>query len=70
MQRVKKVLRHKSILTTQRYVALYNDIYTDLKLGDYVCETASRVEEAKKLIEAGFKYVSEINGFQLYRKIK
>ena len=70
MQHVKKVLGHKSILATQRYVDLYNEIYADLKPGDYVCETASTVEEAKKIIEAGFEYVSEIDGVQLYRKVK
>jgi len=67
---VKKVLGHKSILTTQRYVELYTEIYGDLQPEDYVCETASTVEEAKKLIEAGFEYVSEMDGVQLYRKVQ
>jgi len=67
---VKKVLGHKSVLTTQRYVDLYTEIYGDMLPEDYVCETASTVEEAKKLIEAGFEFVSEIEGVQLYRKVK
>jgi len=67
---VKKVLGHKSILTTQRYVDLYTEIYGDLKPEDYVCEAASTVQEAKKLVEAGFEYVCEINGEQLFRKVK
>lgn len=67
---VKKVLGHKSILTTQRYVELYTEIYGDFQPENYVCETASTVEEAKRLVEAGFEYVSEINGEQLYRKVK
>jgi len=46
MQHVKKVLGHKNILTTQRYVDLYIEIYEDLKPEDYVCETASTIEEA------------------------
>lgn len=70
MLHVRKVLGHKSILTTQRYVEVYTEIYGDLQPEDYVCETASTVEEAKRLIEAGFEYVSEINGEQLYRKVK
>ena len=67
---VKRALGHKSILTTQRYVDIYTEIYGDMLPEDYVCETASTVEEAKKLIEAGFEYVSELEGFQLYRKVK
>ena len=67
---VKKVLGHRSISTTQRYVDLYTEIYGDLLPQDHICETASTVEEAKKLIEAGFEYVSTINGEQLYRKVK
>lgn len=35
---VKKVLGHKSIMTTQRYVELYTEIYGDLKPEHYVCE--------------------------------
>ncbi len=67
---VKKVLGHKSILTTQRYVDLYAEIYGDCQPEDYGCETATAVEEAKKLIEAGFEFVTEFNGEQLYRKVK
>ena len=67
---MKKVLGHRSILTTQRYVDLYTEIYGDLQPEDYVCEIASTVEEAKKLIEAGFEHVCEIDGEQLFRKVK
>lgn len=70
MQHVKKVLGHKSILTTQIYVELYTEIYGDLKPEDYTCEIASSVEEAKKLIEAGFEYVCELDGEKLFRKVK
>jgi len=70
MLHVKKVLGHKSILTTQRYVELYTEIYGDLKPEDYVCETASTVSEAKKLVEAGFEYVCEVDGEKLFRKVK
>lgn len=67
---VKKVLGHKSIMTTQRYVELYTEIYGDPKPEDYICETAANVKEAKKLIEAGFEYVCEIEGEQLFRRVK
>jgi len=70
MQHVKRILGHKSIMTTQRYVDLYEEIYTNLKPENYICETASTINEAKNLIEQGFEYVSEIEGEHLYKKVK
>jgi integrase len=67
---VKKVLGHRNIMTTQRYVELYTEIYGDLQPQDYTCQVASTIEEAKKLIEAGFEFVSQIDGEHLYRKPK
>ena len=55
MQRVKRILGHKSILTTQRYVERYEELY-DNKPRETICEIALNVKEAKKLIEQGFKY--------------
>ena len=70
MQHVKRVLGHKSIMTTQRYVDLYEEIYSDLKPDSYICETASTAKAAKKLIEQGFEYVCEIEGEQLFKKVR
>jgi integrase len=70
MQHVKRILGHKSIMTTQRYVDTYEELYANLKPENYICETASTIQEAKKLIEQGFEYVSEFEGEQLYRKVK
>ena len=57
-------------MTTQRYVDLYEEIYGDLYLENYICETASTAKDVKKLIEQGFEYVCEIEGEQLFRKVK
>jgi hypothetical protein len=70
MQHVKRVLGHRSIMTTQRYVELYEEIYSDLKPDGYICEVASSAKEAKKLVEQGYEYVCEIEGEQLFRKVK
>ena len=70
MQYVKRVLGHKSIMTTQRYVDLYEEIYSDLKPDSFICEVASTSKDAKKLIEQGFEYVCEIDGEQLFKKVK
>ena len=37
---------------------------------DYVCETASNVKDAQKLIESGFEYVCNMEGEKLFRKVK
>ena len=67
---VKRVLGHKSVMTTQRYVELYTEIYGDLKPENYICETAATIKDAKKLVESGFEYICEIDGEKLFRKIK
>jgi hypothetical protein len=70
MQHVKRILWHKSIMTTQRYVELYEEIYSDFKPDSFICETASTAKDAMKLIEQGFEFVCEIEGEQLFRKVK
>ena len=37
---------------------------------DYICKTATNVEEAKQLIEAGFEYVPDIGNVKLFKKRK
>ena len=36
----------------------------------YNAATASTVEEASKLVEAGFEYVCDVEGFKLFREPK
>ena len=55
MQHVKKILGHRSILTTQTYVELYEDLY-DNQERETMGEIALNIQEAKKLMERGFKY--------------
>ena len=55
MQRVKKVLGHRSILTTQIYLELYEELYQAEKK-ETICEIALNIQEAKRLIEQGFRY--------------
>jgi integrase len=71
MQRVKRILGHKSILTTQRYVELYEELYENTPR-ETVCEIALNIQEAKKLMEQGFKYeTGEYNdGGKLFYKYK
>ena len=37
---------------------------------EFVCKVAKTVEEASKLIESGFEYVTEVDCVKLFRKRK
>ena len=63
---VKSVLGHKDLRTTLRYVQLLGDLGGD----DYTCKSAKFIDEAQKLIEVGFEYVTEMDGIKLFRKRK
>jgi len=54
---VMRVLGHKNIHNTLVYTHLVN-----FESDDWVCKVASSLEEAVKLIEAGFEYVTDYDG--------
>jgi hypothetical protein len=61
-------LGHKSVLNTQLYVNLEQAIF---EFNDqYEVKLAATVEEAVKLVEVGFEYVTEMDGRKLFRKRK
>src|SRR2546430_16461803 len=63
---VMRFLGHKSIQNTLRYTQLV-DWQAE---ADYVCKSAKTAKEASELIEAGFDYVTEVDGVKLFRKRK
>ena len=62
---VKKLLGHKKIENTMKYTQLIN-----FKDDEFEVATATTVEEAKKILSAGFSYITEKNGIMLFRKPK
>jgi integrase len=60
----KEMLGHRNIQNTLIYTHLVNFDEDD----NYNSATAKTVEEARKLIEAGFEYVCEMDGVKLFRK--
>ncbi len=62
---VQRMLGHKSIMNTMKYVHLVT-----FQSDEYHCKTAKSLEEATSLIEAGFEYVTELDGCKLFRKRK
>jgi Mn-dependent DtxR family transcriptional regulator len=62
---IKKMLRHKSVLNTMKYVHAVN-----FKDDDHEVATASIDEEIKQLDKAGWVKYDEKNGVSYYRKPK
>jgi len=58
---------HKKLETTLIYAHLIDHI--DNK-DDWVCKVAETVDEAVRLVEAGFEYVCDFNGVKIFRKRK
>jgi integrase len=66
---VKRILGHKSIMTTQIYVELYEEIYGDLKPENFISAVASTQKERRQLIESGFEWIGQDNdGLTYFRK--
>ena len=60
-----KMLGHRNLKSTLRYVQLIN-----FEEDDYTSAVAKTLQEARQLVEAGFEYVTEIHGAKLFRKRK
>jgi len=56
---------HKNIKSTLIYTHLI-----DFQEDEYHVRTAKTIEEACKLVEAGFEYVTEMEAVKLFRKRK
>ena len=66
--KVQRLLGHKCVLNTQLYINLEQAIFE--ANDQYDVKLASTVEEACKLLEVGFEYVTEMDGRKLFRKRK
>jgi integrase len=62
---VKQQMGHKRIETTMIYTQLLN-----LNEDEWTCKTAKTIQEATTLIEAGFEYVTDLDGTKLFKKRK
>jgi integrase len=62
---VKQLLGHKKIENTMLYTQLIN-----FESDEYSSAVAKSLEEARKLVEAGFEYVTDMDGCKLFRRRK
>lgn len=67
---VKQFLGHKRIDTTLLYIQIEKDYFGPGHNDDFICKIAKTTEEIKELIEAGFNYVTELEGARFFRKRK
>ncbi|MCD6263104.1 tyrosine-type recombinase/integrase [Candidatus Bathyarchaeota archaeon] len=65
---VKYLMGHKHIQSTMVYMHIAKGLenYPD----EWVCKTARTIEEASRLIESGFQYVTTFDGTMLFKKRK
>ncbi len=66
---VKEFLGHKKIENTLKYVQLEKTLFMGQN-DEFHAKVARKLKEACKLVEAGFEYVTDINGAKLFRKRK
>ena len=62
---VKERLGHKTITSTMIYTHLVN-----FEGDEYVTKRTKDIDEAEELLKAGFNYVTDMNGYKLFRKRK
>ena len=60
-----QLLGQKSIQNTLVYTQM-----VQFKTEEYLSATANTIEDAQRLIEAGFEYVTELDGIKIFRKRK
>jgi len=65
-----KTLGHKAIQSTLIYIDLERAAFRSPKDDEYTIRVAETMDEACDLLEAGFEYVTDMNGTKIFRKRK
>lgn len=69
-ERVQLILGHKSADSTETYVHIDKMLYLSKNTGQFVCKVADTLEDALKLIEAGYEFHVEMLGHKVFRRRK
>lgn len=67
---VQSMLGHKRINNTQLYITLEQAIFNEGDNDEYTTRITKTIKGARALLEAGFEYVTDMDGFKLFRKRK
>jgi hypothetical protein len=62
--------RHKDMKSTGKYIHYAEVVYKEYGKDEWVVKAAKTVQEATDLIGVGFEYVTEVEGYKLFRKRK
>jgi integrase len=66
---VKRILGHKTLKSTEVYINIEQAMF-ETSNDDYHVKIAHDLKEACQLVEAGFEYVTEMEGSKIFRKRK
>jgi integrase len=67
---VMSMLGHKRINNTQIYINLEQAIFSLGDNSEYTTRIAKNVKGARALLEAGFEYVTDMDDFKIFRKLR
>ena len=67
---VKTLLGHKSLLTTQRYIELYNEIYGINESNQFITKIATTKQERIELMNDGWTFIKDDGDDWYFRKPK
>jgi integrase len=67
---VQNLLGHKTIKSTMTYINVEAALYHNNNYNDFHGKIAETLNEASKLLEAGFEFVTDMDGKKLFRKRK
>ena len=66
---VRKLLGHKRLQSTEVYINLEQAVFTE-ENDEFYVKAVKTLDEACKLIEVGFEYVTDMEGYKVFRKRK
>ncbi len=67
---VKQLLGHKSLRNTEVYINLEQAIFNEGEDNEYTTRITKTVKGARALVEVGFEFVTDMDGYKLFRKRK
>jgi hypothetical protein len=67
---VKQLLGHKSLRNTEIYINLEQAIFSEGEDNEYTTRITKTIKGARALIEVGFEFVTDMDGYILFRKRK
>jgi len=67
---VKQLLGHKSLKNTELYINLDQAIFSEGDDSEYTTRIAKTTKGATALLSVGFEYVTDMDGYKLFRKRK